>query len=203
MSSGSDQIGAGLAREIHTHLTTARRALAELEADPLPHPIAHRVRLASNRVERSLRLLADGRPVWLSGLTIHDGTHFYLSTYCQHALVLETRRGADTVSEALHHACRQTCKICQAPCRCASVGCPCPTTRNRSNVVPENPDPDEGDPMGNKPGDLHPKRFGRSAQEIAAEEQTRRSEENARRETEAEKIEADDIARHPGEPGYE
>jgi hypothetical protein len=133
-----------------------------------------------------------------AGLTIHDGRHFYVSTYCQHALdVAESVPELDVISGTLHDECRRTCKICHAPCLCHCHG-----TRNRSNVVPEDPDP-EGAPMGNKAGDPHPKRFGKSAQQIAAEEQQRRSDENARREAEAEQIEADDIARHPGEPGYE
>lgn len=47
--------------------------------------------------------------------------------------------------------------------------------------------------MGNRAGEPHPKRFGKSAAEVAAEEQLRRSAENARREAEADKIQADDL----------
>jgi hypothetical protein len=56
--------------------------------------------------------------------------------------------------------------------------------------------------MGNKRGDPHPKRIGKSGAQIAAEEQARRSAENERIAREQERIEADDVACHPGEEDY-
>lgn len=54
--------------------------------------------------------------------------------------------------------------------------------------------------MGNRAGEPHPKRFGKSDQQVQAEEQQQRSDENARREQE--QAETDDVARHPGEADY-
>lgn len=56
--------------------------------------------------------------------------------------------------------------------------------------------------MGNKAGDGHPKRFGKSAERVAAEQQERRSAANERIDKAQDKIEADDVARHPGEGDY-
>lgn len=88
------------------------------------------------------------------GMTIHDGRHWYVSTYCQHARALEGEGGpedsARRLREAgtLHRRCRLGCKVCAAPCLCDTRGCPCRSARNRSNVDPENPDPEKGVPMG-------------------------------------------------------
>lgn len=54
--------------------------------------------------------------------------------------------------------------------------------------------------MGQK-GQPHPQRFGKSAERLAAEDQNRRSDQNAQQATPVDK--ADDVARHPGEAGYE
>lgn len=54
--------------------------------------------------------------------------------------------------------------------------------------------------MGTK-GQPHPQRFGKTAERLAAEEQTRRSDEQAKNAQPA--PETDDVARHPGEPDYQ
>lgn len=54
-------------------------------------------------------------PGYSAGQTVHNGTHDYVSTYCQHA-----RTSTDLTEAAeLHLRCRQTCKVCGASCGCA------------------------------------------------------------------------------------